>query len=56
MTPEEVRRIQQLPSLIEKETDSEKLKKMATELERLLRGQLEEIRSRQISPEQTSGS
>jgi len=54
MTPEEVRRIQQLPALIEKEIDSEKLKKMASELENILRGQLEEIRSRQISPEQTS--
>ena len=56
MTPEEVDRIQQLPALIEKETDSEELKKMASELEKLLRGQLEEIRSRQISPEQTSTS
>ncbi len=52
MTPESVQRIQQLPALIEKETDSDKLKKMASELESLPKEQLAEIRSRQISPEQ----
>jgi hypothetical protein len=46
MTSEEMLRIRQLPSLIDKEKDPAKLQLLATELENLLSEQLTEIRTR----------
>jgi hypothetical protein len=56
MTSEEILRIQELPSLIEKEKDPAMIKLMAMELENLLSKQLTEIRTRQIPRQEIASS
>ena len=56
MMSEEILRIQELPSLIEKEKDPAKLQLLATELENLLSEQLAEIRARLLPRQETASS